>query len=185
MSQALNFFTVKQIGRIKINLVLKFKVGSVSEKIWKEWYKVLDSGSMLEGCWRIKGTNFPMWISKKRKNPTITYTKLSNHPATFLDTVRYEVKNKSKKIVGIDTHCSNKFIWRGKGILKFLKSKWTILELTETILVIRFERSLLTPAGIDILVRDNAEFSDPKEFILTSLKEGIVTEEELERLIWL
>lgn len=146
---------------------------------------MVDSLSFLEGSWIIKATNFPMWTSKKRKNPTIVYNKLSEQPPKFLDTVRYETKYSTKKIIGIDTYHSNKFIWRGKGILKILKSEWSILELTETILVIRFERSLVTPAGIDILVRDNVEVSDSKQFILESLKDGILKKEEIEYLIWL
>lgn len=147
---------------------------------------MVDTLSMLEGRWLIKGTNFPMWTSKKRKNPTITYTKLSKYPSKFLDTVSYELNNKPKKIVGIDTYDSNRFVWRGKGILKLLKSEWSILELTETLLVIKFERSLLTPAGIDILIKDHGEMdSDSQQFILASLKDRGLAKEELEHLTWL
>ncbi|WP_271491399.1 hypothetical protein [Enterococcus sp. 5H] len=146
---------------------------------------MVESLSLLEGSWIIKGTDFPMWASKKRKNPMITYKKISNNPTKFLDTVKYETKSKSKQIDGIDTYSTTKFIWRGKGILKVLKSEWSILVLTERILVIRFERSLVTPAGIDILVRDNVEVDDPKQFILESLKDGILKKEEIECLIWL
>ena len=32
-----------------------------------DWYTQLD------GTWEIKGTNFPMWLTDKRKNPRITY----------------------------------------------------------------------------------------------------------------
>ncbi|MGX7149585.1 hypothetical protein [Enterococcus ureasiticus] len=140
----------------------------------------------LEGRWIIRGTNFPLWLSKKRSDPTIQYEKLKNHPLEFLDIVTYKNNNgQQKKIIGIDTYKQNHFVWRGKGLLTILSSKWSILTITETILVIKFERSFLTPAGIDILIREGIDIDDPKQFILDSFEDYSLTSNELDSLVWL
>lgn len=145
-----------------------------------------NSPELLEGEWIIRGTNFPLWLSNKRSNPTIKYEKLKNSPLTFLDTVSYKNKKKQQKqIIGLDTYKQNRFIWRGRGFLKILSSKWSVLTVTDTILVIKFERSFLTPAGIDILVRKGIELDDPKQFILSSFEQYTITTSEFDSLVWL
>lgn len=84
--------------------------------------------------------------------PTITYEVLQEAPLKLIDTVRYTRKAKRKQICGIDRRTESGFTWQGRGGLAFLKSKWSIVYLDDHCLVIRFERSLVTPAGIDALV---------------------------------
>ncbi|EOH97143.1 hypothetical protein UAW_01625 [Enterococcus haemoperoxidus ATCC BAA-382] len=140
----------------------------------------------LEGRWIIRGTNFPLWLSKKRSDPTIQYEKSENSPLKFLDIVTYNNnRGQQKKIIGIDTYKQNHFVWRGKGLLAILSSKWSILTVTETILVIKFDRSFLTPAGIDILVREGIDIDDPKQFILDCFEQYSLTASELNSLVWL
>ncbi|MFD1901973.1 hypothetical protein GQR36_21740 [Enterococcus termitis] len=83
-------------------------------------------------------------VIQKRLAPMIAYEYLSDTPLTFLDIVSYKNRQgKTKTIVGIDTWREEAFVWRGKGLLRILKSNWSILALTKTILVIRFEPTLL------------------------------------------
>lgn len=102
--------------------------------------------------WHIAATTFPMWTSVKCQYPTITYELLQEAPLKLIDTVRYTRKAKRKQICGIDRRTESGFTWQGRGGLAFLKSKWSIVYLDDHCLVIRFERSLVTPAGIDALV---------------------------------
>ena len=44
-----------------------------------------------------------------------------------------------------------------KGVLKLIKSKWQVVYLDSNILVIRFNASLLTSSGMDILLHDKQE----------------------------
>ncbi|OJG56137.1 hypothetical protein [Enterococcus haemoperoxidus] len=103
-----------------------------------------------------------------------------------MDIVTYNNnRGQQKKIIGIDTYKQNHFVWRGKGLLAILSSKWSILTVTETILVIKFDRSFLTPAGIDILVREGIDIDDPKQFILDCFEQYSLTASELNSLVWL
>lgn len=145
-----------------------------------------NSPERLEGRWIIRGTNFPLWLSKKRSDPTIQYEKSKNSPLKFLDIVTYKNnKGQQKKIIGIDTYKQNHFVWRGRGLLKILSSKWSILTITDAILVIKFERSFLTPAGIDVLVQEGITIDDPKQVILDSFEQYSLTHGELNSLVWL
>lgn len=141
----------------------------------------------IQGKWLIQASNFPMWLSGKRLNPSITYQGIPNESEKLLDLVEYQKRNgKRKSIVGIDTVVQKGFEWRGKGILKLLRSHWSVAGMSETILVIRFEASLVTPAGVDVLIKDDIQKKiDLKEILANSLEEFGLTSEEFDSLTWL
>ncbi len=112
-----------------------------------DWYTQLD------GTWEIKGTNFPMWLTDKRKNPRITYKRTEKNAVELLDLVEYEANSKTKQIRGMDRLVGGQFIWRGIGIMKILSSRWQVVTIKGDVLVIRFEKTFVTPAGVDILIR--------------------------------
>lgn len=141
----------------------------------------------IQGKWLIQASNFPMWLSGKRLNPSITYQGIPDESEKLLDVVEYQKRNgKRKSIVGIDTVVQKGFEWRGKGILKLLRSRWSVAGMSETILVIRFEASLVTPAGVDVLIKDDTQRkTDLKEILANSLEEFGLTSEEFASLTWL
>lgn len=141
----------------------------------------------IQGKWLIQASNFPMWLSGKRLNPSITYQGIPNESEKLLDLVEYQKRNgKRKSIVGIDTVVQKGFEWRGKGILKLLRSHWSVAGMNEMILVIRFEASLVTPAGVDVLIKDDTrKKTDLKEILANSLEEFGLTSEEFVSLTWL
>lgn len=141
----------------------------------------------IQGKWLIQASNFPMWLSGKRLNPSITYQAIPDESEKLLDLVEYQKRNgKRKSIVGIDTVVQKGFEWRGKGILKLLRSRWSVAGMNETILVIRFEASLVTPAGVDVLIKDDTQKkTDLKEILANSLEEFGLTSEEFDSLTWL
>ena len=138
----------------------------------------------LEGTWTIIATNFPMWTTGKRTNPQITYKKIRQSPLKFKDTVCYKQKTQIKRIIGIDTFEEGIFSWRGSGFLKLLKSKWFILYIDEQLLVIQFEKSMVTPAGVDILLRSGSNQLIDKTFIEEKYKKKLAINGVTE-LIWL
>ncbi|MFC4770393.1 hypothetical protein [Enterococcus hermanniensis] len=145
----------------------------------RTWYK------QLNGTWEIKGTTFPMWLSEKRTKPRITYKQLAKNSVELLDLVEYESKNKTKKIKGIDRISDNQFVWRGLGPLKILSSRWQVVTIKGDILVIRFEKSLVTPAGIDVLVRQDAQIPDLMERILANYEVFGLSKIEKNQLQWI
>ncbi|MBP1046259.1 hypothetical protein I6N96_08175 [Enterococcus sp. BWM-S5] len=142
----------------------------------------------LSGRWLIQATNFPMWLSEKRRKPSITYGLLAVEPLTLSDRVEYRnAKGKRKIIKGVDTaiEYGQSFKWRGEGILALLSSRWDIVAIEDNILVIRFEKSLVTPGGVDVLVREHTAVCDLKLELRESLDTYGLSIEEFRSLSWL
>lgn len=108
---------------------------------------------------------------------------MKSSPLTFKDTVRYNQKNRIKTIIGVDTLEENEFIWRGAGFLKLLKSKWTIIYIDEQVLIIKFAKSLVTPAGVDILMRENANVTVDRTYIQKKYN-AYLSKELFSKLTW-
>ncbi len=125
----------------------------------------------LLGTWNILLSNFPMWLSGKKRAPTITYTALER-PDQLGDQVRYQTRGgKVRQIRGVDTQDPlnpGHFTWRGSGLLSLLTSEWYVVykDLDAGLLGIYFTATLFTPEGLDLLGRQ----SDPsKEAVAAAL----------------
>lgn len=110
----------------------------------------------LVGTWFICATNFPMWLKGNKTNPTFNYSLVANKENKLLDEVKYLKNGKSKTITGFDTQDKTDkkaFVWRGKGLLSLLKSKWKValLDPSGQWAVIWFSKTLFTPEGVDII----------------------------------
>ncbi|WNI28560.1 hypothetical protein [Streptomyces sp. ITFR-6] len=116
----------------------------------------------LAGTWHIVCSSFPMWLGGRRTDATSTYTPLPGRnpgPPRMRDEVAYRVRGRTRRIPGTDTRLTSRpgtvYRWRGKGLLAVLTSVWEVRETGEddAWAVIAFTRSLLTPAGVDVVVR--------------------------------
>jgi hypothetical protein len=109
-----------------------------------------------------------MW--KKNRNVTITYTPLPNNADLIDDLVQYQPLNSTtsiqKKIEGIDTPDANvpaAYSWRGRGWLKIASSRWEVLGWGDEDggwCVTYFQKTLFTPAGIDVYCRRKGGLSE-------------------------
>lgn len=115
--------------------------------------------NQLAGKWYVVQSNFPMWLKGKKTNPEFNYTVVTRkNQQVLLDEVRYLKRSKEKTLVGYDYPVmgnDRSFIWRGKGMLGFLKSKWRVLYINheQGWAVIQFKKTLFTPAGTDVISR--------------------------------
>ncbi|EMD37489.1 hypothetical protein CERSUDRAFT_83232 [Gelatoporia subvermispora B] len=148
------------------------------------------------GTWYVTHSTLPLWKSKK--DVSINYTlrprASTNQPLQFDDVVQYRSASARpdstpQRVIGVDslhqpannssrsesspahpppTH----FKWRGKGWLMIASSRWQILGLgggdSSAWAVTFFEKTLFTPAGLDI-------YSRSSEGLLPSLLEDIVS----------
>ncbi|KAG8697800.1 hypothetical protein FRC09_007637 [Ceratobasidium sp. 395] len=145
------------------------------------------------GKWHVIQSTLPLW--KNRSDVTITYTPLvsaapsttpSTDPIRFDDIVEYRSRSSPgssrSKVVGIDTlqpapkgapegyRPAGSYQWRGKGWLKIASSQWQVLGYDERAgwAVTYFSKTLFTPAGLDLYVRDPGSVS--KELVDEILK---------------
>jgi hypothetical protein len=122
--------------------------------------------SFLQGVWHVTHSTLPMW--KTNRNVTITYKSLENNAEVLDDLVQYQPLNsdKHKRVEGVDTPDAETvaaYSWRGRGLLKIASSHWQVLGYGEEDggwAVTFFEKTLFTPAGLDIYARRKGGLSE-------------------------
>lgn len=142
----------------------------------------------LAGTWIVTHSTLPMW--KKKCNVRITYTARaseSTDPPRFPDLddlVEYQGSptSKTSTVNGISRPVHDNpagtgwaFKWRGKGWLKIASSDWEILGWGEDKAgngwaVTYFQKTLFTPAGIDVYSR---KIEGVDEGTLKGIKEAL------------
>lgn len=142
---------------------------------------------LLPGSWTVAATNFPMWVTGDRHHPRFTYRLLSRTPLVLSDDVSYAEGGVDRHIRGRDTLRGDGFVWRGRGLLAVARSRWSVAGRSEdgTILTIRFSRSLATPAGLDVIVREGTEHAELRAMIARSTEGLGLTPEDFASLSWL
>src|SRR4051812_3666704 len=110
---------------------------------------------ILPGRWIIKATNFPMWLSGERRDPAFEYGLVKSSPLVLSDVVSYtDADGKPKTIRGRDTFRRAGFVWRGSGLLSLVTSRWQVASAEQNVVTIRFEKSMVSPSGVDIVLRE-------------------------------
>lgn len=147
-----------------------------------------DLATILPGTWKVRSTNFAMWLSRERKNPRFTYDLVGESPLTLRDDVSYlTADDVEKHVLGVDKWADDGFVWRGKGLLAVARSRWTVAGANDasTVLAIRFEKTLFSPAGIDIIVRESAQVPELRSLIARNTEQFGLTAEDFASLTWL
>lgn len=153
-----------------------------------------DAKSMLEGKWHVISTTFPMWLSGDKLLPQFNYSKFSSDakqddqeatksdvPLTFDDVVTYsDTKFREHSIYGYDTQnkeIPTAFTWTGKGALFFFQSQWDVIAMGQDQqghpwAVITFEPTIATPAGMDIISRQQKMSQEEIDSIMKLVEEN-------------
>lgn len=90
---------------------------------------------------------------------TFNYTPITKDSKTVLaDDVKYWKGDNEKVISGFDypdKEETGRFTWRGKGWLMLLSSNWKVewISVKKDCIVLSFKKTLVTPAGLDIICR--------------------------------
>ncbi len=109
-----------------------------------------------------------MWLSGRRRQPIFRYGLLADDPLTLSDEVSYRTRGgTTKRISGVDRFdpLTGAFTWRGRGLLRALSSRWRVEHLSDDrdLIVLSFARSLLTPAGLDVIGRGDRQHPNARE----------------------
>jgi hypothetical protein len=146
-----------------------------------------DLARLLPGSWTVAATNFPMWLTGKRVDPVLHYDLLGESPLRLKDTVRFSTDAGEKKsIVGVDRGRNGLFTWRGRGLLRMFASHWSVTGVNEsrTVLAIQYERTLATPAGIDIVVRADVAEPEVRSIVAANTARFGLSPEAFASLYW-
>jgi hypothetical protein len=142
---------------------------------------------VLPGRWTIRATNFPMWLSGERRDPSFEYGLLSESPLTLSDEVGFLDPDGKRKIIrGTDRWNGTGFTWRMKGIAGlFIRSHWQVAGVRQGLLVIRFDKSIATPGGVDVVVGEDVDATELRTVIAADPSAFGLTLEEFASLTWI
>ncbi|MBG6054468.1 hypothetical protein IWX81_000858 [Salinibacterium sp. CAN_S4] len=147
---------------------------------------------LLPGSWIVAATNFPMWLSGERREPRFNYGLISRDPLVLSDDVTFVAAHGKRSgahrhILGKDTYTDGGFVWRGTGMLKLFTSRWRVGGLSDdgSIAAIHFTKTLGTPAGVDIIVREGTAVPELRAIIAHSTEDYGLTPEQFASLTWL
>ena len=148
---------------------------------------------LLPGTWRVVATTFPMWLAPtgrtpRRLSPVFTYGLRSADPLELDDTVSWFTRRGSERtLLGVDRPRGDGLRWRGTGLLSVLRSDWSVTGASEgeDLIAIRFSRTLTSPPGVDVLVRDGTMIEDIREELADEPHWLGLTDAEAEALVWL
>lgn len=115
------------------------------------------SPDAVEGTWHVVATSLPFWRS--RQSPSVTYTPLPD--GRILDVVHYTSRGRGRLVIGADTVVEGGYHWRGlTPLTRLTSSRWRVVAADESAAsldgrwaVTAFEKTLFTPAGIDVYCR--------------------------------
>jgi hypothetical protein len=145
-------------------------------------------GDLLPGEWAVGATNFPMWLTGERLSPRFTYGLRRTSPLELDDRVSYLTRSgAAKSIVGVDRFSRGIFTWRGRALLKLFASRWAVVGASSAgdFVVIRFSKTLATPAGVDIVVRPGVDGHEFRTAVAAAPHDFGLTSEEFAGLTWL
>ncbi len=114
----------------------------------------------LDGTWYVVASNFPMWVSGDKQNPTFRYTLLEDdlEPRKLDDVVWFSKGSGSGTFLGVDEQDSGDpthFTWRGKGSLFLFSSEWYVARVApdDTWAIVYYTATIASPDGVDIIAR--------------------------------
>lgn len=114
----------------------------------------------IAGKWFVTQSNFPMWKKGRKTNPSFVYDPvLKKGDTVMIDKVHFMKNGREHTYLGIDyslNKSNTSFIWKGKGALCFVKSKWEIVYISPSATwgIVHFEKTLFSPEGNDVISRN-------------------------------
>ena len=147
-----------------------------------------DLATILPGTWNVRSTNFPMWLTRERTSPRFTYSLISEDPLVLRDDVSYRTTDDAEKhVLGTDKWAHDGFVRRGKGLRRLATTRWSISGMNEagTVVAVRFEKSLGSPAGIDILSRKGVVVDELRSLVARNTGKFGLSAEDFASLTWL
>lgn len=127
-----------------------------------------------------------MWLTGEKLEPRFTYELVTESPLVLSDDVSYVEEGEEKHILGQDTLRGDEFVWRGRKLLRLVSSRWSVAGVSDDgdIAVVRFSKSLATPAGVDIIVREGTSHPEVRRTVAHATDDFGLTPEEFGSLTW-
>jgi hypothetical protein len=137
---------------------------------------------LMPGRWTVKATNIPAWMSGERRESLLEFAPAGENPLTLSSLLSYtDPDGKSKTSRSRDR-------WNGAGFTRggiLSRSRWEVAGARQGLMVLRYEKSLATEAGVDVVVAEGVDATELRSVIAADPGSFGLSLEEFASLTWL
>jgi hypothetical protein len=140
----------------------------------------------LPGRWTVKATNFPLWLGDRR-DATVEFGIQRETPLTLGVRFAYlDPDGKPKTVTSTDRWNGGGFSRRVRGLRGMAgRGRWEVAGAQAGVVVVRFEKTVASPSGLDVLVAEGADGSDLRARVAADPAAFGLRVEEFASLTWL
>lgn len=137
---------------------------------------------VMPGRWTVKATNLPAWLTGERRDALLEFEVTGQDPLAVSSVLSFtDPEGKAKTIRARDR-------WNGSGFSRggvLSRSRWEVAGARQGLLVLRYEKSLATEAGVDVVVAEGVDATELRSVIAAAPASFGLTLEEFASLTWL
>jgi hypothetical protein len=137
---------------------------------------------LIPGRWTIKATNIPAWLTGQRRDPLLEIDVVRENPLTLASTLSFTDEDGKQK------SARTRDRWNGTGFTRgglFSRSRWEVAGARPGLMVLRYDKSLSTDAGVDVMVAENVDAGSLRSVVAADPGAVGLTLEEFASLTWL
>lgn len=141
----------------------------------------------LPGSWRLEASNQPYWTNGRASSPRYHYAIASANPLVVNETIAFDAADGRRRLIrGKAKFVRGEFVWRGDGIRKPVATRWKVAGTSPErgLLVVRFAKTVVMPAGLNVLVKDEVETVEARSTVAHYAAQLGISLEEFATLSW-
>lgn len=140
----------------------------------------------IEGRWYLQYTGSPFWQDDDISLISFNFSVLHKGEDLVLeDKVEYRKNGKMRFRLGYDYPVESferTFKWKGREINRFFRNRFEITILEQDYMVLFFEKTIISPASIDIVTRSKKIDEDLKNEIFEKIRNNVTISAYLEEV---
>ncbi|AWB89428.1 hypothetical protein [Homoserinimonas hongtaonis] len=141
----------------------------------------------LPGSWRLEASNVPFWTRGRATGPRYHYGVASANPLVISETIEFDAADGRHRLIkGKSRFVRGEFVWRGEGLRKPVATRWSVAGTSPErgLLVVRFAKTVVMAAGLNVLVRDDVETLEARSAVANHAGQLGISLEEFATLNW-
>lgn len=141
----------------------------------------------LPGTWRLEASNQSFWTSGRASSPRYHYAVTTADPLVVTEAIEFDAADGRHRVIrGTARFVRGEFVWRGDGIRKPVATRWKVAGTSPErgLLVVRFAKTAVMPAGLNVLVNEGVETIEARSAVAHYAEQLGISLEEFATLTW-
>ncbi|MGV8969122.1 MAG: hypothetical protein ACOH1J_01595 [Microbacteriaceae bacterium] len=146
-----------------------------------------DPVQVIVGSWTMRATNLPIWLSGLTRAPRYEFVRETEGSLRIGETLSYATHAGSDvSVQSVNRTSGDKFVAHGPGLARLSTLRWTIAGASadEVVMAVKFDKTRLSPAGVNILVRQGNERPELRKEVASDIAQFGLSVEDFASLTW-